>query len=245
MLRKFNYTGRTRIEKSEALFSISDEGPNKSFDVIFNLDIEDFPASAALYVEAYYKETRQRFSYGLVFEQKPPSNRLLDQIDLSGETQFRVIVVDESDAHGKILASGDGFRAGAENKGNSESLIAVEVKDLGSEVWRVEIEADGTPELCIDRKIPNAINKLSDDKLFQSLVLPAAFRQILMYFMWNGEDDESEAKERWMEFAEKYGGKKPYLEDTSDTLRWIDEVVSAFSSKFKFCEHALTILEDV
>jgi len=244
MLRKFNYTGRTRIEKSEALFSISAESQFKNFDVVFNLDIESFPESAALYIEAYYKETRQRFSFGLVTEQKPPSSRLLDEIDLSGDTLFRVIVVDESDVHGKILASGDGFRAGAENKGNSESLIAVGLGDLGSEIWRVEIEADGTPELCLNKKIPNAINRLTEDRLFQSLILPAAFRQILMYFMWNGEDDESDAKELWMEFAEKYGGKKPFLEDTSDTLRWIDEVVSAFSSKFKFCEQALSILED-
>ena len=209
------------------------------------MDIDSFPDSASLYIEAYYKETRQRFSFGTVTEQKPPTSRLLDEIDLSGDTLFRVIVVDESTVQGKILASGDGFRAGAENKGSSESLIAVEVKDLGSEVWKVEIEDDGTPELCINTNIPNAINRLTDDRLFQSLILPAAFRQILMYFMWNGEDAESESKDLWMEFAEKYGGKKPILEDTNDTLRWIDEVVSAFSLNFKFCEHALSILEDV
>jgi hypothetical protein len=245
MLKKINYTGRRKILKNEATFSIHKEENNVSFDVNFKLDTTDIPDHASLYVEAYYQETRQRFSFGRIDEQKPPKDRLLNEINLSGNTLFRILIVDEESAHGKLLASGEQFRVWEDDKNNSQSLIAVEVKDLGSEVWKIEFDDCGEPELCIDRKIPDAINRISDDIFFQSLILPAAFREILTWYFWQGDEFGGEKRERWMEFAEVYGGKIPkHLEDQESIVKWVDEVVMAFSSQFKLCEKFVEKLED-
>ncbi|MRJ45811.1 hypothetical protein KF946_12165 [Idiomarina loihiensis] len=244
MLRKLNFTDRKKIERREAIFSITENGANREFEVLFDLDLKGIPENASLYVEGYHKETRQRYSFGTVATQKPPSNRLLDEIDLSGETLFRVLIIDESGMHGKILASGEGFTAGGSSTGDAKSLLAVEVKDLGHEVWKLEFNHELEPELYLDRKIPDAINRISDDQLFQSLIIPAAFRQILAFYLWESEDLESEIRDEWMKFAEIFGGKPPHEnDDVTEKFMWIDEVISGFSEKYRFCEGLVEVLE--
>ena len=64
--RTLNFTGRKRIEQKEALFSFSnnpDDAPE--FNVELKLDTVDYPDDAALFVEAYYKETRHMFRMAL------------------------------------------------------------------------------------------------------------------------------------------------------------------------------------
>lgn len=245
MLRKFNFTNRKKIEQKEAAFTISDTGNVKEFDVVFDLDLKDIPSDSSLYVEAYYRETRQRYSYGTVATQKPPSNRKLDQIDLSGETLFRVLIIDESGVHGKILASGEGFSSGGDTGGDPKELLAVEVKDLGQEVWKLEFNDELEPELYLDRKIPDAIDRITSDQVFQSLVIPMAFRQVLAFYLWESEDLESEMREEWMKFAEVFGGKQPdENDDVLQKLGWIDEVVTGFSEKYSFCERLVDVLEN-
>lgn len=197
MQRTLNYTQRKRIEQKQAQFSFSDEDSEvPEFDVTFNLDFSDYPADATLYVEAYHKETRQRFSYGKVSRITPPQNRNLGQIDLSGPILFRVIIVDESGNHGLLLASGEGFRADeGEDKDRRSSLLSVALRPLQQTPWKVEFETGGPPELSLNRSIPNALEKMRTDPVFQSLILPAALRQVLTFYMWN-EDDESEFSER-------------------------------------------------
>ena len=239
MQRTFNYTDRSGIKQHEALFGFSgsdDEIPE--FHVKFNLETAAYPENADLYVEAHHGETRQRFYFGKINNISPPANRKLNELDLTGPTKFRVMIVDPSGKHGLLLASGDNFRGDADDKdeNNKSSLLTVKTSPhLGQTTWKVEFDTGGIPELYLNNRIPGAIQKMSEDPLFQSLVLPAALRQILMYLLWN-DDEESEYSERWMTFASSFAENKPEDSDPEALTSWVEDVVAGFSTRFDLCD---------
>ena len=238
MQRTLNYTGRKRIEQKEALFSFgNDNNDVPEFNVEFKLASVDYPQDASLYVEAYYKETRQRFSFGRVSAIKPPTDRRLNQIDLSGPPQFRVTIVGGSNKHCLILASGEGFRADADDKpdDNRSSILNVKTWDLGQKTWEISFETDGMPELLLNKKIHNPIERMRSDPMFQALILPAALKQVLTWYLWNS-GEESEGRAYWMAFAGLFGEKKRDDDDPVEMAQWIDTVVDGFATKFGLCD---------
>ena len=64
-----------------------------------------------MFIEAYHRNTLQRFNFGTVSQPRPPENTVLDQLDLSGPVLFRVRVVDQSNNQGQLIASTSGLRA--------------------------------------------------------------------------------------------------------------------------------------
>jgi hypothetical protein len=244
--RIFNYTGRKKIDKSEALFSFFGPEDTPSFNVEFRLNENDFPKESSLYVEAHCGETRQRFAFGKISKIVPPEDRSLTEVDLSRPTLFSVLVVDESKKHGLLLASGISFRGDKDNNEEKDrsSILTVVKKPMGQLTWRVEFETGGVPELCLNTSIPNAIDKMRSDPHFQALVLPAALRQVLIYFLWNEEDEDNEIAEKWMEFAKYFGEEKPDSEDPLTLMGWVDDVVSAFSMKFNLCDRLLKAVKE-
>ena len=236
MQRTLNYTQRRRIEQKQAQFSFADKSAEvPEFDVTFGIDSSHYPDDAALYVEAYHKETRQRFSFGKVSKIVPPQNRKLEQIDLSGAILFRVIIVDETGRHGLLLASGEGFRAdAADDEESKSSIFAVVSRPLNQIPWKVDFDTGGPPELCLNSSIPNAIEKMRTDAVFQSLILPAALKQVLTFYMWN-EDSDSEVSERWLSFASLFSDK-PESNDPAELMDWIEDVVDGFTARFDLCD---------
>jgi hypothetical protein len=238
MQRTLNFTNRKRIEQKDALFSITDTSSEvPEFNVVFNLDATQFPADSHLYVEAHHKETRQRFDFGTVSKIRPPTNRLLEELDLSGPILFRVIIVDESGKHGLLLASGENFRAdgGDADDDNKSSILTVTTRPMGQLTWKVEFETGGLPELCLNNNIPNAIEKMRVDQTFQALILPPALRQVLIYYLWS-DDQESEIYQHWMAFAMLFTDAKPDGEGANELLEWVDEVVEGFVTLFGMCD---------
>ncbi len=235
MQRTLNFTGRARIDQKKALFSFPnpDETPPQ-FDVSFNFEPGEYPSDATVYVEAYYKETRQRFCFGKFGCITPPTDRRLDQIDLSGPTLFRVLVVDESGQHGKLLGSGDQFKAeSGDDATNRSSLLAVRKYDLGQIPWRLHIDPGGAPELHMNSRIQDAVARLKTDPVFQALILPAVLKEILIWYLWNDEDrEDNDYCERWMQFASSFAGENPDPDDPVESWQWIDEVIRGFTDQF-------------
>lgn len=242
MQRTLNYTGRKKIEQREAEFSFTDsEGDVPEFNVVFKLNPDfQYPSDAVLYVEAHYKETRQRFSFGLIANITPPQNRLLDQLDLSGPTIFSIMVVDESGKQGLLLASGEGFRGDVSTfpDENKSSLLTVKSYPMGQRTWKVELESGTMPELHLNNSIPNAIERMRSDPLIQGLILPSALKHVLTYYLWN-DDEEGEARDRWLAFASLLAGAPPETTDPIELIQWVDSVVEAFSERFDLCDKLL------
>lgn len=237
MQRTFNYTERAKIEKTRATFTVSegvDEVP--VFDVVFSFDASGItaPEHARVFVEAHYKETRQRFDFGTVAAITPPVNRKLDRIDLSGPTLFDILIVDESGKHGRLLARGDAFHVATDEDDSARnSLLSIRPFQLGQVPWKVGFAPGSPPELLVNRSIPAAVERAKSDRLFQSLVFPAALREILIHYLWNEEDDEDEHFGRWIRFAEMMTeDERPDSIDPGEIMAWVDRVVAGFADRF-------------
>ncbi|UAA39631.1 hypothetical protein KIH87_04545 [Paraneptunicella aestuarii] len=241
MLRTINYTGRKKITQQEISITMDEVGGKKTFDIEFRILEGSFPDHASLYVEAYFKETRQRFSFGTIGKICPPESRIIDKVDFSGETLFKVLVVDESNSTGVLLGVGKELRAGNIDYVDRESLISVESRDLGNELWNLQFDESRRPVIYLNRSIPNVIGRLSEDITFQALVLPEAFRRVLMYCVSESDDFDDDSLERWKEFAKRHSDRFPN-EDESDEEKseWIEEVVSSFCNSFRFCERFIS-----
>ena len=249
MLRTINYTGRSKINRDEVRITVLDHpGSEPSFDAEFKL-IDRFPEGSAIYVEAYHKETLQRFSFGTVGNIKRPEDRRLTTVDLTGTTLFRVRVVDESGHIGRLLGSAEALRPeGSDGDDNSDTLMILKTGPLGSLPWRVEVPSSGgKPSLILNNQIPDALNRAKSDPGFYALILPGALQQVLYHLLTNepDEDDveENEQRNRWIEMATKLECEPPETTDNEELSFWIDRVVEAFCRREDMTNALVTHLE--
>ena len=246
MQRTINHTGRRKIETKELQINIQEQNKGVPvFDVDFSLNREKLPDNASIYIEAYQRNTLQRFYFGTVGEIHKPENRELDQLDLTSPALFRIRIVDETDHLGRLVASAERLKPEGDNdEDQRSSLLVVRSRPLGQQTWKVEFNTGGKPELCINSRIPDAIGQLKNNPQFQSLILPAAFRQVLMFFLWNEDEEEGSAAEQWMTFAEHISNERPQSNDPLQLTAWVDDVVERFSEVFELCDILLHKLED-
>jgi hypothetical protein len=240
-----NHTGRRKLNRNEVQISlrqITASAPD--FDARFSFKPGSLPESASVFIEAYHRNTLQRFDFGTVGQAKPPATTILDQLDLSGPVLFRVRIVDQDENKGQLIASTSGLRAeGDDDEEQRSSLIVVRSIPMGEQIWRMNFEDNNKPELLINNRIPDPIGQIKSNHFFQALILPAALRETLVWFIWNDEIDDDSVQEEWITFAEMLGGDRPTSEDASEQLVWIDEVVDSFSTRFKLCEMLVLRME--
>lgn len=248
MLRTFNYTNRRRIEQKDVTLALTDAGDGiPRLKAEFRFETSHYPPDAAVYIEAWHKETRQRLSCGTIARIAPPADNALDQIDLTGTTQFRVLVVDESGKHALILGAGEGFKAsgGESDEENRSSLLAVVARPMGALPWTVEFANDGKPTLALNQHIPGAMEKMRSCPVFHALILPAAMRTILARLMTTQEiDQDGDVYLRWKAFALQFTDSEPDTEDAEAFEIWLDEVISEFSRRFDFCNRLADSLKE-
>lgn len=248
--RHINHTGRRKIKHSDVQITLNEHRSKApTFDANFNLESGKFPANAALYVEAYHKNTLQRFHFGTAGSPIPPENRTLDQIDLSGPILFRVKVVDNSEKIGRLVASAERLRPREDEEEESRaSLMTFKSTDLGDLTWKMSFIPDSKPVLCINSRIPEAKEQLMKNPVFQGLILPAALRETLMFIFLNigGEDpDEDSWHKPWLDFASFIAPEdKPDTTDPFEQSEWIDGVVTEFSRRHELCEQLVTRMKD-
>lgn len=231
MLRTFNYTGRQRIDQQDVHIRLEANGDGApSFTARLDLS-EALPRHCKVYVEAYRKQTSQRFDFGTVGHLRAPSDRELREVDLAGRLLFRVRVVDESSGIGTVIASGDRISP-QDTLGNTNSMMPIKAASLGNVPWKLDIDGtDEYPILFVNKNIPDAQNRFQTDVVLISAVLPAALRQVLTFYTLLTSEDEKdgEARLNWLAFAEFLVPPPADDADSDIFLKWIDEVIEAFS----------------
>lgn len=242
MLRRFNYTGRKRIKREHAQFTLLEgDGTPATFSATLELDGYGLPPTARVYVEAYRRTSWMRFEYGTVGSIAEPADRTLSRFPDGVAVQFRLKVVgDRSDAGvASVLALAAGIRprvvrARAEQR---ESLLPVRHVDMPEQPWRLEFDEDQEPVLLISRQLADDMHRLATSDEFVSLVLPEVFRSVLtrILLVERAEDDESVEDWRlaWLNFASALPGiDRPPRGDSADAAgekaEWIEEAVRAF-----------------
>lgn len=249
--RHINHTGRRKIKHSEVEIELIDQGDRPpAFQATFNLDLEHLPPDADLFVEAYHRNTSQRFDFGTAAAPLAPKSTTLSDIDLSGPTLFRVKVVDNSEKIGRLIASAERLSPKDEDAEEQRAslLIFKSMPEMGNLTWKLSFNEEHKPVLCINNRIPEAKHQLMHNPLFQSLVLPAAFREVLLYILWSEGDEPAEGtwQNHWIEFASRLSDEDcPIAEEDPDLLMtWINDVVRSFSETHHLCDHLIKRMED-
>lgn len=241
MKRRFNYTGREKLTKDTVKIFINKVNKKpKSITAKLNLISEKYPPNTKIYLDAYHKTERKRFDFGKICEIVTPADLTIDDLAYADNLMFRLLLVDESIEHGKIIAHAD--RIKADEEAGKKSILPVKFDDLGQQIWKLEFtgEEEG-PILCINNKIPALENMVKSDPLFFMYVFPAAIREILTHMIFidtieNPDDPAVTWQADWLKFAKMIlpHEQVPELDpntitDIKDNItNWIDQIVEEF-----------------
>jgi hypothetical protein len=245
--RRINSTGRKKISQDKVDLRIlpSVSGQPMKARLGIDLDALDLPGSAAVSVEAYYRSTAMRFDCGTIAATKIPETLILNELDQAGGVLFRIKIVDRETHQGKILASADRLRPAVEGEHEGRrSIFPVEYRDLGQEIWQVDIEDDTGPTLLLNGKIPALMHRIHENPLIAGAILPVAFRIVLLHIVRNpSEDDEDGSgwKMDWKRFCGEGLGVEDDPEDLEDDEAreiWVDEAVRRYCAAKAFVEEA-------
>ncbi len=246
--RRINSTGRRKISQDQIdlRFLANSPGEPPKARIALNLQSLNLPSTAAISVEAYHRSTAMRFDCGTVGAIEVPDVLLLNELEQSGGILFRIKVVDVEKVPGKILASADRIRPAVDGEGEGrKSIFPVEYRDLGQEVWRVDINDDAGPILLLSSRIPALIHRIHENPLVAGALLPAAFRIVLRFLVEHPSEEEDEGsswKSDWKRFCIEGLGIETDLDDLGDDDdeidTWIEDVVRRYCETRSFVEHA-------
>ena len=240
MIRRLNYTQRRRIERQRVAMEIIDDGDGSpaSFSAK-KLDLQgmDLPPDARVIIEAKRDRFSRRFDWGTVGSPRPPSDALLS--DMPPNPSFRVMVV-SSDGTSRLLALADNIKPQRESAG-PESLLWMELQDLGQEVWRLDFgDGNDNPTMFVNRNIPGISEAMRSDEALLSAIIPEALRSILTRALvideCDAEDDSGQWSE-WIAFARQFNsGEMPVSSDDAQAdaakkTEWINGAVAAFTAE--------------
>lgn len=241
MLRRFNYTKRKPIRKSDVVVTIRTgrNGQEPYFDIELRLGSYGFAEAdpeAQVRLEAWRGNISERWDFGTVSQLAVPSEqgRRLKEAPLS--SQFRLTVV-VGDGSGRLLGASPPIRPVLPRG----SLLHVAFEDIGDEVWKVDFGDGDQPQLVVNNRIELVYDIVQSDERFRSLVMPQVLRsvltQIVLFEQVEPDDDESPLS-GWFDLAlSLVPGKAPKVTDPTDDVEreraqsWIDSVVSAFSTQ--------------
>ena len=241
MRRRFNYTDRQRIRKNDLSFSITeDEEGTQKFYADIHLGNYDLPPDAKVWVEAYDRNALMRFPFGSVAEPKSETETTLTDFTGTDSYYFRVKVVDASH-RSRLFAVADSvspLRRHDEDEA-AKSLLRVSTRDLGPVPWKLEYQTADHPLLVINNHIDAGKSLARSNLLFQALVLPAIFEQVLRRILLEDKyvpaaepDDDDLWKEGWLEFAGYLPGNTPLSIDqedpNDDPEQWIEDARKGF-----------------
>ena len=239
MIRKFNYTGRKKIRRSDVRIDILQNDDNRRFfNISLHLEDLELPQSAWIFVEAYHRSGYQRFDFATVGLMKIPADRWLDGIPASVTPLFRVKVVDRTSSRGRILASIDKVRPASVNSRplGYRSMLFVEYEDLGHTVWQLDLDGDW-PVLKLNHTIDEISLIASSDNRFLFLIYPEVLRQILTRILLVDDHTDPDCDDDWPSLWLKLASALPGMSaptqiSKTDRQTWIENAVNAFGGNF-------------
>jgi hypothetical protein len=254
-MRKFNYTNRQRIDRSEYILSITHgiDQNNSYFDFEINKSMADsFNPESKLVIEAYYRTTYMRFEYGTIGTIKVPPQRYLTAFSDPNLVRFRVKVINQN---GMIEGLANLVKPDSDddkNEKHKESILDVANRNLDGAIWEMEFDDDLNPIILIDSDLDKLL--LNYDVELKASIVPHAFQQILteiIFFSEEGFDFSTEEldhdwRSRWCLFCESLNRKLSFEEisamDDEDKQKWINETVRCFSRRMGYKEKLLKAL---
>jgi hypothetical protein len=247
-IRRFNYTSRKRIPRSDVMITLRNEADG-GLSYMADLEFTDeFPPAASVLIEAHQQARYQRFDHGTIANPSSPAWEPLRDFVAEERPRFRVKVVDISDeGRGRLLGAASGLIAGMEGQDPATrvSLLPVEPAVLRHQAWKLAIHP--SPVHQVNSKVGDWKAVAASDE-FRWLVYPEAVRQVLRTILFELEQDECEDMHRWPDqwlyFALQLPGVGP-LPANDRELRedWIEDVVEQFCATRKLAESGRRVFQ--
>jgi hypothetical protein len=234
-VRRFHFTGRKKLNRSDAKVFVSQPNGVPEFDAQLSLAGYELPPESLVFVEAYRQTSWMRFACGTVGNFLLPEDRRLTEFGTHEGLLFRVRVTAANDPEGLLLAEADQIRPKESEDAEENRIALLPAKpddSLGQEVYRIDLE-DYRPMLLINSKLGDW-RQVARDPVFVSLVFPSAMREVLSHVLrvekYFGTEDQTDWRAQWLAFALRIPGVHdlPSEDDTDHIGDWITEAVSAF-----------------
>ena len=252
--RRINSTGRLRIRHQSIKVSMAEVVSGQPLQVRASIDLETyrFPTSASVILEAYYRSSNMRIDCGTVGSLRIPPIITLNELDNRGSVLFRLKVVDREYKQGKLLGSAESIRADEGEQLSKRSIFPVITRDLGDELWKVEVNEELGPKLIINASVPELRSALEEKENWRSkaFVLPVALRIVLGELVqiirreFNGDQIDAIRKDcawvaDWLEFCREKLDSSLDLqaEQDSNDEDWIDVTVENFCRNHCFVQN--------
>lgn len=243
MKRTINYTGRTKINRSDITVTVTADADRLTFNLEANLTSYSFPRTAELWVEAYRVNTWMQFFWGTMGNPMPPSDRSLDEFEDPKGIRFRLSVVQSSGSERwKVLgvANNIGYFTPGGEIGNRSELLVVFGEDLGNTIWKLDMEGEA-PVLMVNNAAEPSWQELARSIPFRSLVYPEVLRQLLRTILERGVEidleDQDSWESDWVRFSRNLGGMWPPPDKSVEgTSEWIECIVDKFCRRHDMLE---------
>lgn len=250
MKRRFNYTGRLRIQREHARITVNVPPRGvPTFTAQLELGGYKLPGEACVYVEAYRHTSHMRFDWGTVAAARPRNGCELSEFGTGEGVLFRVKVVEPAGGHvhgrpAQLLAVANGLtpRRLVESTEQSESLLPIDLREI-DEIWRLEFDPDDTtgPVLFLNRRLVPDKTALVRSMEFTTLVLPQILRVVLERILQSTDGEASEEADDWralwLSMARRLPGVGPLPpnddDHRDDVEEWVNACVGAFSRSFR------------
>lgn len=231
--RTFNYTGRQKFLREDLHFMI-DRGPPPVALATMSLAEYELPPAAEVLVEVYRQTAWQRFLLGpvaAVAKSTQPYELRLEDLPEADDLLFRVKVSMETPSGRVLVAHAD--QISPTEKGvdpqEPQPILPVCREDIGQQVWKVTYSP--RPRLVVNHRLGNTWREIARNDTFQTLVYPAALRQVLLWAADaadGSEPGDGSPAQQWLTFAAGIPGA-PTLDDFGEAKdAWAEEVVDAF-----------------
>jgi hypothetical protein len=240
-IRRFNYTERKKVDRSDVTISVQRRDGSLHFDARFDLSGYQLDEDGEVIVEAIKGLERLRFPWGTVSRPTPAVSRELRGFSSDDGLSFRLIVcrgVSRPDA-GMILAEACNVRpelAIGDSAGGRSLLPVLVEPSLGQQLWRIQHLPSG-PILQINAELGGKGWCATPE--FRSAVLPSCVREVLVYILlvdmpeWPAmRPDEQSWQSLWLWFVCELPGV-PAIPENRDSyenvLEWLDAATGAFA----------------
>jgi hypothetical protein len=236
-----NPTNIQKIFKSNISFEVFDDSHGQRNFIIHELFLAnlDLPGDAQVYCVPKAHDAEKPVSLGQVGNLKNIGEILpIEGLSSNAPLKFRFLIVDYDTS--MILASAENMRAKSPDEDGFDALLPVNVRDLGSLIWRMELTPDDDPLLELNKNYLGIAEKLRTDVEYQALIIPEAVRQVLIHLVENNSDPDPENwVQKWIRWLSDLGFKDiPEEDETSskDIEEWAEKVVQKFSKKYELFE---------
>lgn len=228
--RRFNYTGRQKIARSDVQIRLEAADPSGAFGAWYKLTDYELPDTAEVVIEAHVGWTVMRFYFGTVGVRKDPISTQLSEFDVPDGVRFRLKVLGTGDHTGLILAEADNLVPSDIEKDHERSFVLVRPADLGPVVWRLSFD-DSQPVVEVNDKVGDWRGFLRRAGI-RSLILPEIVRQVFREALSN-EGDAGD-QQAWQAQARKLAGKlstSPLPRTEDEEEEWLDNIVRNFATR--------------